>query len=115
MGILYSNMLNYDTVNHVDLQKYSGQWFELVRNTNFFENQNDEDIKAEYEILLNELRLYNPELLDKKRILALSKQFQILGFLIMVIQVLIWVSILLTRRVIPFQGLMLALSLILII
>lgn len=31
------------------------------------------DIKAEYEILLNELRKYNPELLDKKRILAISK------------------------------------------
>ncbi|GCC52178.1 GTPase ObgE [Chryseotalea sanaruensis] len=31
------------------------------------------DIKKEYEILLNELRKYNPELLDKKRILAISK------------------------------------------
>ena len=31
------------------------------------------DIKKEYEILLNELRKYNPELLDKKRILAVSK------------------------------------------
>ena len=31
------------------------------------------DIKKEYEILLNELRKYSPELLDKKRILALSK------------------------------------------
>jgi GTPase len=31
------------------------------------------DIKQEYEILLNELRQYNPELLDKKRILAVSK------------------------------------------
>jgi GTPase len=31
------------------------------------------DIKAEYEILLNELRKYNPELLDKKRLLAVSK------------------------------------------
>ncbi len=30
-------------------------------------------IKKEYEILLNELRLYNPELLDKKRVLAVSK------------------------------------------
>ena len=30
-------------------------------------------IIAEYEILLNELRKYNPELLDKKRILAVSK------------------------------------------
>lgn len=30
-------------------------------------------IKGEYEILLNELRKYNPELLDKKRILAISK------------------------------------------
>jgi GTP-binding protein len=31
------------------------------------------DIKAEFEILLNELKKYNPELLDKKRLLAISK------------------------------------------
>lgn len=31
------------------------------------------DIQAEYEILLNELRKYNPELLDKKRLLAITK------------------------------------------
>jgi GTP-binding protein len=31
------------------------------------------DIKTEYNILLNELRKYNPELLDKKRLLAISK------------------------------------------
>ncbi len=31
------------------------------------------DIKTEFEILLNELRKYNPELLDKRRILAISK------------------------------------------
>jgi GTPase len=31
------------------------------------------DIRTEYAILLNELRKYNPELLDKKRILAVSK------------------------------------------
>jgi GTPase len=31
------------------------------------------DIKHEFEILLNELRKYNPELLDKKRLLAVSK------------------------------------------
>jgi GTP-binding protein len=31
------------------------------------------DIKREYEILLDELRKYNPELLDKKRLLAISK------------------------------------------
>ena len=31
------------------------------------------DIKAEYGILLNELKKYNPELLDKKRLLAISK------------------------------------------
>jgi GTP-binding protein len=33
----------------------------------------DREIKDEYEILLNELRQYNPELLDKERILAVSK------------------------------------------
>ncbi len=32
-----------------------------------------DDIKKEYEILLNELLKYNPELLDKNRILAISK------------------------------------------
>ncbi|MCC8146431.1 MAG: GTPase ObgE [Bacteroidales bacterium] len=32
-----------------------------------------DDISKEYEILLNELAQYNPELLDKKRILAISK------------------------------------------
>lgn len=31
------------------------------------------DIRAEYEVLLNELRKYNPELLDKKRLLAVTK------------------------------------------
>ena len=32
-----------------------------------------DDIKKEYEILLNELKMYNPELLDKPRVLAISK------------------------------------------
>lgn len=32
-----------------------------------------DNIRKEYEILLNELGLYNPELLDKKRVLAISK------------------------------------------
>ncbi|OFX19159.1 MAG: GTPase ObgE [Bacteroidetes bacterium GWA2_31_9] len=32
-----------------------------------------QDILKEYEILLNELKKYNPELLDKKRIIAVSK------------------------------------------
>jgi len=32
-----------------------------------------ENIKKEYKILLNELRAYNPELMDKKRILAITK------------------------------------------
>jgi GTP-binding protein len=31
------------------------------------------DIVDEYKILLNELKKFNPELLDKKRILAISK------------------------------------------
>jgi GTP-binding protein len=31
------------------------------------------NIREEYDILLNELRMYNPELLDKKRVLAISK------------------------------------------
>jgi GTP-binding protein len=32
-----------------------------------------ENIRQEYDILLNELKKYNPELLDKKRLLAISK------------------------------------------
>lgn len=32
-----------------------------------------DDIKHEYEVLLNELRQFNPELLDKKRVLAITK------------------------------------------
>jgi GTP-binding protein len=32
-----------------------------------------DDIAKEYEVLVNELKLYNPELLDKRRILAVSK------------------------------------------
>lgn len=32
-----------------------------------------DDIAKEYDILINELKLYNPELLDKKRLLAISK------------------------------------------
>jgi GTPase len=31
------------------------------------------NIREEYEILLNELNMYSPELLDKKRVLAISK------------------------------------------
>ncbi len=32
-----------------------------------------DDIKKEYEVLLNELKLFNPQLLDKQRVLAISK------------------------------------------
>ena len=32
-----------------------------------------DDIKREYEILLNELKLFNPEMLDKHRVLAVTK------------------------------------------
>ena len=32
-----------------------------------------DDINKEYKILLNELKQYNPELLDKPRLLAISK------------------------------------------
>lgn len=32
-----------------------------------------EDIEAEYQTLLNELKIYNPSLLDKNRLLAISK------------------------------------------
>ena len=31
------------------------------------------NIREDYEILVNELKMYNPELLDKKRILAITK------------------------------------------
>ena len=31
------------------------------------------DVKADYDVLLNELKKYNPELMDKDRILAITK------------------------------------------
>jgi GTP-binding protein len=31
------------------------------------------DVHNEYNVLVNELRMYNPELLDKQRILAITK------------------------------------------
>ena len=33
----------------------------------------EEDISATYKTLLNELEMYNPELLDKERVLAITK------------------------------------------
>ncbi len=39
----------------------------------FLVSADAKDIKKEYRILLDELRRYNPELLDKKRLLAISK------------------------------------------
>jgi GTPase len=39
----------------------------------FLVPSDSKDIKNEYEILLNELKNYNPELLDKQRVLAISK------------------------------------------
>ena len=33
----------------------------------------EQDIEKGYEILLNELEMYNPELLDKERVLAVTK------------------------------------------
>jgi GTP-binding protein len=33
----------------------------------------DTDIKGEYDILVNELTKYNPEMLDKERLLVISK------------------------------------------
>ncbi len=47
----------------------------IERNSNllFLVPADADDISKEYQILLNELKKYNPELLDKKRILAISK------------------------------------------
>lgn len=47
----------------------------IERNSNllFLIPADTEDYKKEYEILLNELKKFNPELLDKERILAISK------------------------------------------
>ena len=47
----------------------------IERNSNllFLVPADADNIKKEYEVLLNELKKYNPELLDKKRILAISK------------------------------------------
>jgi GTP-binding protein len=39
----------------------------------FMVPSDSKEIKKEYDILLNELKSYNPELLDKKRVLAISK------------------------------------------
>lgn len=39
----------------------------------FMISAESDDIRKEYKILLNELKMYNPELLDKKRVLAVSK------------------------------------------
>lgn len=39
----------------------------------FIVPSDSKNIKEEYEILINELKMYNPELLDKKRVLAISK------------------------------------------
>lgn len=39
----------------------------------FIVPSDSKDIKEEYEILVNELKMYNPELLDKKRLLGISK------------------------------------------
>ncbi|MBC7865723.1 MAG: GTPase ObgE [Bacteroidia bacterium] len=39
----------------------------------FLVSADSKDIVEEYKVLLNELKLYNPELLDKKRILGISK------------------------------------------
>ena len=39
----------------------------------FLVPSNAENIQEEYGILLNELKLYNPSLLDKERILCISK------------------------------------------
>jgi GTP-binding protein len=39
----------------------------------FLVSADAEDIKKEYDILLTELKAHNPELLDKKRLLAISK------------------------------------------
>jgi GTP-binding protein len=44
------------------------------------------DISAEYKILLNELKQYNPELLDKQRLLAISKSDMLDEELMMEIQ-----------------------------
>jgi GTP-binding protein len=47
----------------------------IERNSNllFLVPADADDIQKEYDILLNELKKYNPELLDKKRVLAISK------------------------------------------
>jgi GTP-binding protein len=47
----------------------------IERNSNllFLVPADADDIQKEYDILLNELKKYNPELLDKRRVLAISK------------------------------------------
>lgn len=47
----------------------------IERNSNllFIVTCESEDIKADYQILVNELKKHNPELLDKKRVIGISK------------------------------------------
>jgi len=47
----------------------------IERNSNllFIVSCESEDIEADYQILVNELKKHNPELLDKKRIIGVSK------------------------------------------
>ena len=45
----------------------------IERNSTLLFPADSEDINKEYKILLNELRTHNPELLDKNRLLAISK------------------------------------------
>jgi apolipoprotein D and lipocalin family protein len=39
-----------ETVRHVDLNRYTGRWFEIARYPNWFEKKCDRDVTAEYSI-----------------------------------------------------------------
>jgi apolipoprotein D and lipocalin family protein len=39
-----------ETVRHVDLNRYTGRWFEIARYPNWFERKCDRDVTADYSI-----------------------------------------------------------------
>lgn len=49
MGNIFSEN-DYETVPYVDLVKYSGLWFEIARNENWFEQNDDTNVTAFYSL-----------------------------------------------------------------
>ncbi len=43
-----ANIVPLETVSHVDLQRYSGRWYEIARYPNWFERDCERDVTATY-------------------------------------------------------------------